>query len=126
MFALGAGEKFDVNGTTEYIETIICEYNKIAHLRSILSVNITLTHVHTHTAKCIDHYTELRVKQFEKGFEEGEYIDSRLEVIVDRMFDRCLHDRRYKQAVGIALETHRVDILQRAIHESVSVLLRYL
>ena len=25
MFALGAGEKFDVNGTSEYVETIICE-----------------------------------------------------------------------------------------------------
>ena len=24
-FALGAGQKFDVNGTTEYIETILCE-----------------------------------------------------------------------------------------------------
>ena len=26
---------------------------------------------------------------------------------------------RYKQAVGIALETRRIDILQRAIQESV-------
>ena len=25
MFALGAGEKFDVNGTSEYVETIICK-----------------------------------------------------------------------------------------------------
>lgn len=24
-FALGAGEKFDVNGTSEYIETLLCE-----------------------------------------------------------------------------------------------------
>ena len=26
-FALGAGQKFDVNGTTEYIETILCEFH---------------------------------------------------------------------------------------------------
>jgi hypothetical protein len=25
MYALGAGEKFDVNGTSEFIETIICK-----------------------------------------------------------------------------------------------------
>ena len=47
-------------------------------------------------------------------------IDTRLESIVNRMFERCLSDRRYKQAIGIAFETRRVDILQRAIHESVS------
>ena len=115
-------------------------------------ISRTLTHTHTHTcthtrththaAKCIDHYTKLRVKQFEEGSssmeeeeeeeEEGgkdegeqetkvEVIDSRLEDIVNRMFERCLADRRYKQAIGIAFETRRVDILQRAIHESVSV-----
>ena len=46
-------------------------------------------------------------------------IDSRLESIVNRMFERCLNDRRYKQAIGIAFETRRVDVLQRAILESV-------
>ena len=52
----------------------------------------------------------------------GSTIDPRLEAIVDRMFERCLVDRRYKQAVGVALETRRVDILERAIHEAVSAL----
>ena len=46
-------------------------------------------------------------------------IDTRLESIVNRMFERCLSDRRYKQAIGIAFETRRVDILQQAILESV-------
>ncbi len=40
---------------------------------------------------------------------------------MNRMFSRCLHDRRYKQAVGVALETRRIDILEQAIQESVSV-----
>ena len=92
------------------------------------------------TAKCIDHYTQLRVKTYEEtssqrgeeGEEEGEgekreeeretrveMIDTRLESIVNRMFERCLNDCRYKQAIGIAFETRRVDILHRAIHESV-------
>ena len=48
-----------------------------------------------------------------------EMIDARLESVVNRMFERCLADRRYKQAIGIAFETRRVDILERAIHESV-------
>jgi 26S proteasome regulatory subunit N2 len=104
-FALGAGPKFDVNGTSEYIETIL--------------------------SQCIDHYTQLRVKHFEEERSSTvddedsmatdtrvEMIDTRLESIVNRMFERCLSDRRYKQAIGIAFETRRVDILQRAIHES--------
>ena len=36
-----------------------------------------------------------------------------------RMFDRCLADRRYKQAIGIAFETRRIDVLERALYESV-------
>ena len=70
-------------------------------------------------AKCIDHYTKLRVKRFEGGSDES-FIDPRLESIVDRMFQRCLHDCRYKQAVGIAIETRRIDVLQEAIEKSVS------
>ena len=75
------------------------------------------------SAKCIDHYTQLRVSHFDGSLPEGEDIDIRLELIVNRMFERCLNDRRYKQAVGIAFETRRIDVLQRAIHESVGNLL---
>ena len=70
-------------------------------------------------AVCIDQYTELRVKQFEGLLEEGKGIDPRLESIVMRMFDRCLADRRYKQAIGIAFETRHIDVLERALRESV-------
>lgn len=38
--------------------------------------------------------------------------------VVERMFQRCFAARQYKQAVGIALETRRLDILERAITES--------
>ena len=50
---------------------------------------------------------------------EDEPIDPKLEAIVNRMFTRCFDDQEYKQAIGIALETRRNDILQRAILESV-------
>ena len=36
------------------------------------------------------------------------------------MFQRCFDDRQYNQAVGIALETRRLDILEKAINEAVS------
>ena len=70
-------------------------------------------------AKCIDHYMAMRVKKFEKGLDKGEEIDPRLEAIVNRMFERCLKERQYQHAAGVAFETRRIDILERAISESV-------
>lgn len=35
------------------------------------------------------------------------------------MFQRCLDDHKYKQAIGIALETRRLDIFEKTILESV-------
>lgn len=90
-YALGAGDLFDVNGHSEYVETII--------------------------AKCIDSYTEKRVYKVENP-DEDVIIDPRLEAIVDRMFKRCFDDAKYKQAVGIALETRRLDVFEQAILKS--------
>lgn len=75
-------------------------------------------------AKCIDHYTKLRVENTElpEG-EEKKRIDPRLEGIVNKMFLRCLDDHKYKQAIGIALETRRLDMFEKTILESVSVVL---
>jgi len=91
MYALGAGELFNVNGHTEYIETII--------------------------AKCIDMYTQLRVKIAENP-DEDVPIDERLIIVVDKMFQRCFEDKKFKQAIGIALETRRLDIFEQAILKS--------
>lgn len=87
-YALGAGPLFDVNSRSEYVDTII--------------------------AKCIDHYTQLRIKNLEDP-DNMEPIDNRLEGIVNRMFQRCLDEGQYKQALGIALETRRMDVFQQAI-----------
>lgn len=74
-------------------------------------------------AKCIDHYTKLRVENAElPEDEEKKSIDPRLEGIVNKMFLRCLDDHKYKQAIGIALETRRLDIFEKTILESVSLL----
>ncbi|CAF4112084.1 unnamed protein product [Rotaria sordida] len=34
------------------------------------------------------------------------------------MFQRCFDDKKYKQAIGIALETRRIDIFEKAIKEA--------
>lgn len=90
-YALGAGDLFDVNARTEYVETII--------------------------AKCIDFYIQQRVALIETPT-EAKPIDPRLEAIVNRMIQRCLEDGQYRQALGIALETRRMDIFESAISRS--------
>jgi len=43
------------------------------------------------------------------------------------MFERCFHDKQYTQAVGIAIETRRLDVLERAMTsaEDTSSMLSY-
>lgn len=85
-YALGAGKLFDLTSSSQYVETII--------------------------AKCIDSYTAKRVEDAETG---KDTIDKRLEAIVNRMFDRCFEHGQYRQALGIAIETKRQDIFERAV-----------
>nr|XP_050847453.1 26S proteasome non-ATPase regulatory subunit 1 isoform X2 [Vespula vulgaris] len=101
-YALGAGELFDVNARNEYVDTTI--------------------------AKCIDYYTQQRVLEAEGKLPPGNKgIDPRLEGIVNRMFHRCLEDNQYRQALGLALETRRMDVFEAAIMQSddVSGMLSY-
>ncbi|XP_064550592.1 26S proteasome non-ATPase regulatory subunit 1 [Drosophila montana] len=90
-YALGAGDLFDVNARNEYTETII--------------------------AKCIDFYIAQRV-EFIENPKEAKPVDERLEAIVNRMIQRCLDDNQYRQALGIALETRRMDIFEVSIMKS--------
>lgn len=90
-YALGANELFDVNGRNEYVETII--------------------------AKCIDFYIQQSVAYLDNPT-EAKPVDKRLEAIVNRMIQRCLDDGQYRQALGIALETRRMDIFKMAILKS--------
>ena len=70
--------------------------------------NTKSQYVETIIAKCIDKYTKERQA-------EASNIDNRLEEIVNRMFDRCFEHGQYRQALGIAIETRRLDIFERAI-----------
>jgi len=70
-------------------------------------------YVDTMVSKAIDVYIE----QNSKGKHDTP-VDSRLENIVNKMFERCFTSHRYKQALGIALECHRLDMVKRAVSES--------
>ncbi|XP_075535921.1 regulatory particle non-ATPase 2 [Dermacentor variabilis] len=76
----------------------------------LFDVTTSSEYVQTIISKSIDHYIKLR-----KQPEESEGIDERLEAIVNRMFQRCFDDKQYRQAVGIALETRRMDMFEKAI-----------
>ncbi|KAF9994249.1 proteasome regulatory particle base subunit [Entomortierella chlamydospora] len=87
-FALGAGNLFDLSLKSEYIDTIV--------------------------SKCIDKYIALRVQE-QQDAQSAEPMDIRLKDVVEKMFDRCYQDGEYKQAVGIALEAHRLDVIEYSI-----------
>ncbi|KAH9947935.1 D-isomer specific 2-hydroxyacid dehydrogenase [Amylocystis lapponica] len=90
-FALGAGSAFEaesrVPGGEEYVETVI--------------------------SKAIDRYIKARAP--EQSGAEGK-IDPKLQNIIEGIFRRCVDDGEYKQAIGIALESRRFDIIS-AIYE---------
>mmetsp|Transcript_8885 Transcript_8885/g.13195 ORF Transcript_8885/g.13195 Transcript_8885/m.13195 type:complete len:977 (-) Transcript_8885:2177-5107(-) len=97
-YALGAGDKFNMDQERTSL-------NSINYVDKVIE-------------KCIDTY-----KNQKQGSEEHNpiMVDERLEGIVNRMFTRSLNAGEYKQAMGIALETRRLDILKQAILESGNV-----
>jgi len=89
--ALEAGECFDIREETSYV-------------RSLLN-------------QCLDQYMKLRQQNFENRAkpEDKVEIDVRMEAIITRMFEYCFEEREFKQAIGIALETRREDMVKMAI-----------
>jgi len=95
--ALNAGKYFDVSQKTEYIEILL--------------------------SKCIDEYKALRQQQLaSKDPKEGEevvVIDPKMEAIIEQMFHRCYRDLTFEQALGVALDTHRIDKVEEVIQQSI-------
>jgi 26S proteasome regulatory subunit N2 len=91
-FALHAGPLFDLgsglpSARSEYVETIV--------------------------AKIIDEYTRLRIHNAEQ--KQALQIPAGLEGVVNRMLERCFEDKEYRQALGLGMETRRLDVIERAI-----------
>jgi len=55
------------------------------------------TNIPFFVAHCIDKYTKLQVEKFQSDGASNVHIDQRLEDIVNRMFQRCFDDKKYKQ-----------------------------
>jgi len=97
-YALCAGDLFDVNDGSDFTQTLI--------------------------AKSIDLYVEQRQAldmATALGPVEKDGVDQKLVDIVERMFEWCLGEGQYFQAIGIALESKRLDKLEEAINRSSSV-----
>ena len=73
---------------------------------SLFNLDEPSCYVQTILAKAIDQYIEVRVNQPTVA------VDPALEAIYERMVERCLVAGEYKQAIGIALEAHRIDVLE--------------
>uniref|UniRef100_A0A0W0FGL5 26S proteasome regulatory subunit RPN2 n=1 Tax=Moniliophthora roreri TaxID=221103 RepID=A0A0W0FGL5_MONRR len=93
-FALGAGSAFEaesrVQGSEEYVETVL--------------------------SKAIDRYIQLRSEEQEYG--KADKIDHRLRTIIENIFTRCISEGEYKQAIGIALESRRLDIISQIYNQT--------
>lgn len=61
---------------------------------------------------------EQAVDLYTQNQQSGAASDPKLAATVNRMFARCLEAGSFKQVLGIALETRRLDMLERAIVQS--------
>ena len=73
-------------------------------------------------AKCIDSYCQSRNIKEKSGGDGGKAATAvsqktvaEQEAIVNKMFERCFSDKQWKQALGVAVETRRMDMFRRAI-----------
>ncbi|SJX65388.1 probable RPN2-26S proteasome regulatory subunit [Sporisorium reilianum f. sp. reilianum] len=99
MFALGAGPLFDVDVKDEYVDTVVSKAIDRYIQDTTPATAATLTpDSDTAASKAAAHKSAT---------------DPRLKSIVDQMFARCISDKEYKQALGIALETQRLDIIEQ-------------
>ncbi len=87
--ALRAGSHFDASAKTEYVKTLV--------------------------STCIEQYTAQRI-QIQS--DPTVVIDKRMEAIVEKMIECCFVNGIYTQAMGIALEAHRLDKVEEAVRRA--------
>ena len=86
-YALESGEYFNISQRDQYVDCLV--------------------------SKCIDQYTKLQQSNYEKLHEEDKtVIDVKLKNIVDKMLELCIKDGDLKHAIGIALESRRLDTVK--------------
>ena len=124
-YALGAGDLFDVSDKSEYVETLVAkcideyialqqqQYNQThkSHAKPI-----TLATASSSTSDDTTAPTTSSASASASGASGA--IDPRLVTIVERMFQRCYDDGQYHQALGIAIESKRLDQVKQSIRLS--------
>ncbi|KAJ7596896.1 D-isomer specific 2-hydroxyacid dehydrogenase [Mycena floridula] len=85
-FALGAGSAFEAEARARGSE----EY------------------IETVVSRAIDRYIEARTDETKQAD-----VDTKLQLIIENIFSRCIDEGEFKQAIGIALESRRLDIISR-------------
>lgn len=92
--ALEAHDKFDLYDQSLYVETLINQ--------------------------CIEKYIKLKQAATDKKVAGGAevVIDQKMEIVIDKMFHRCFKDKKFTQAIGIALEARRLDKVKESIELS--------
>ncbi|CAK9436090.1 uncharacterized protein LODBEIA_P06480 [Lodderomyces beijingensis] len=89
-YSLFAGEEFNVEEQSQYMETIV--------------------------SKCINLYNTLSQKKFSNGDVQ---IDARLEAIYEKMLGKCLKANEVKLTLGIALESYRLDLVESILKDQI-------
>jgi len=92
-YSLSAGSSFNIDEKSEFVETIV--------------------------SKCIDLYIEISQSKF---LDPEVVIDSQLESIFEMMLQKCVQEKELKLALGISLESYRLDIVEKIIHSQISEL----
>lgn len=84
-YALLSGDKFNIElEKSQYIETIV--------------------------SQCINLYISLRQKQFTT--DDKVEIDPQLTLVFEKMLNKCIKTNEFKLALGIALESYRLDVVE--------------
>lgn len=90
-FALKAGQLFDFSENSPFVQTIL--------------------------AKAVDQYVELRVHNDDHPH-DTRIIEPELEELVERMVLNCISSGEFRHAIGIAIESRRLDTLKLVLQSS--------
>ncbi|OLY80768.1 26S proteasome non-ATPase regulatory subunit 1-like protein [Smittium mucronatum] len=88
-FALGAGQLFDLREDSEYVKTIV--------------------------NKAIEEYIALRNSEEIYKDEKTAVFNKRLTDLVEGVFQRSIKALEYNQAIGLAIDSRRLDILEKIL-----------
>lgn len=112
-FALGAGELFDISAKSEYVQTIIEKcVDKYIHVNS---VNAAIQDSAADPNSAILEKSKKTTLGTESPQKQAEKLDSRLQDVVEKMFNKCYEAEDYRPAIGIAIEARRLDVVERGI-----------